>query len=263
MAVDWIVVGRTWVTQSPIIDGGAEDVTASLGGLYLVHPTAALNLLARVVVAMTAAAVAAPAAFVTEARYVRLTSSGVFTVDWTGAEVLRDLLGFSGNLAAASSYTAPLRSPLLWSAGKVLTPDDLLGSHGRKVIDVSATFGKGGNLTVRREGAPEVVNRFSAAHVPKARYFATPPTYVAGDFVYLWESELCTAKKWHVLRGVTEGASVTASASYGSATAIGPYVANMSDTAMYRTPGTRSAGFTLVDAYYDISIPAVVTTQFA
>jgi hypothetical protein len=265
MAVEWLLSGRTWVTQTPTIDASLENVDASLGGLYLVHPTAALDMLARCVVAMTAAGVVAPAAFVTEARYVRLTSSGTFTVDWTtGATVLRDLLGFTGNLAAASSYTATLRSPLLWSPGKVFTPDDILGSHGRRVLDMSATFGAGGNLTTRREGAPTVVNRFSAMHVPKARYFASPPTPLAGDFVYFWEEELCTAKKWHVLRGVTEGSSVTSSASYGSATVLGPYVANMTDAAFRRTPGQRSSGFERVDAYFDTNpIPAVVTSQFA
>ncbi len=100
-------------------------------------------------------------------------------------------------------------------------------------------------------------------HVPLARYHATPSAIVAGDFKHFWENELCTAKKWHVMRGVTEGSSVTASASYGSATVIGPYVADMSDASFRRTPGVRSAGFALVDAYYDVSIPAVVTTQFA
>ncbi len=264
MAVEWLLSGRTWVTQTPTIDGDPFNVAASLGGLYLVHPTAALDMLDQLVLAMTAAGVAAPQAFITEQRYVRLTSSGVFTIDWTtGATGLRDLLGFTGNLAAATSYTATNRSPLLWSPGKVFTPDDVLGSHGRRVLDLSATFGKGGNLTVRREGAPEVVNRFSAMHVPKARYYAGPPTPAAGDFVHFWENELCTAKKWHVMRGVTEGPSVTASASYGSATVIGPYVADMSDASFRRTPFARSSGFGLVDAYYDVSIPAVVTEQFA
>jgi hypothetical protein len=268
MAVEWLLSGRTWVTQTPIIDGVSRNVTASLGGLYLVHPTAALDMLARLVAAMTTGGVAAPAAFITEARYVRLTSSGTFTIDWTtGATGLRDLLGFTGNLAAASAYTATLRSPLLWSPGKVFTPDDVLGSHGRRVLDMSATLGKGGNLTTRREGAPEVVNRFSAMHVPKSRYHSAPPTPVAGDLVHFWENELCTAKKWHVMRAVTEGASTTTSAVYNSGTAghlLGPYVADMTNAAFRRTPGTRSSGFDRVDAYFDTTpIPAVVTTQFA
>ncbi len=265
MAVEWLLSGRVWVTQTPTIDGDLENVAASLGGLYLYHPTDALSMLDQLVAAMTAAGVAAPAAFITEQRYVRLTSSGVFTVDWTtGATGLRDLLGFSANLAAAAAYTAPLRSPLLWSPGKVFTPDDVLGSHGRRVLDLSATLGKGGNLTVRREGAPEVVNRFSAMHVPKARYYNSPPTPAAGDLVHFWENELCTAKKWHVLRGVTEGPSTTASASYPGTDILGPYVADMTDAGFRRTPGVRSSGFTLVDAYFDTTpIPAVVTEQFA
>jgi hypothetical protein len=264
-AVEWLVFGRLWTTQTPIIDGVSRDVTASLGGLYLVHPTtAALDMLARLVAAMTTGGVASPAAFVTEAGYVRLTSSGVFTIDWTtGATTLRDLLGFTGNLAAASAYTAANRSPLLWRPGKVLTPElAQLGVQGQRVLDISATIGQGGNLTVRQEGTPTTVNRFSGRYIPKARYQnSTTPS--AGDYTYAWEYELCTGKKFHILRGVTEGSSTTASASYGSATMLGPYVADLSDGGFRRTPMVRSAGFGLVEAYYDITVPAVLTSQFA
>lgn len=264
MAVEWLVSGRTWTTQTPIIDGVSQNVTASLGGLYLIHPTASLDLLARLVVAMTAGGVAAPTAYITEARYVRLTSSGVFTIDWTtGATTLRDLLGFTGNLAAASSYTATNRSPLLWSPGKVLTPElAQLGVHGQRVLDISATIGQGGNLTVRQEGTPTTVNRFTGRYIPKARYQSSTSS-AAGEYTYFWEYEMCTAKKFHVLRGITEGSSTTTSASYGSATALGPYVADLSDGDFRRTPFVRSSGFGLVDAYYDVSVPVILTSQFA
>jgi hypothetical protein len=262
-AVEWLVFGRLWTTQSFTIEGNPVSVTASLGGLYLTHPTAALDLLARFVVAMTTGTVGSPAAFVTEARYVRLTGAGVFEVDWTGAETLRDLLGFTGTLSGASAYTAPNRSPLLWSPGKVLTPDlAQLGVHGQRVLDISATIGQGGNLTVRQEGTPTTVNRFSGRYIPKARY-QSGATPAAGEYTYAWEYELCTGKKFHILRGVTEGSSTTASASYGSATALGPYVADLSDGGFRRTPFVRSAGFGLVEAYYDITVPAVLTSQFA
>lgn len=263
--VEWLVSGRTWTTQTPTIDASLENVTASLGGLYLIHPvTAGLDMLARLGVAMTSAGVVAPAAYITEAGYVRLTSSGVFTIDWsTGAATLRDLLGFTGNLAAASAYTATNRSPLLFSPGKVLTPERaMLGVHGQRVLDISATIGQGGNQTVRQEGTPSVVNRFSGAHITKARYQAsTTPT--AGDWTYFWEYELCRTMRWHLFRGITEGSSTTVSASYGSATALGPYVADMSDTAFRRTPFVRSSGFERVDACFDITVPVVVTEQFA
>lgn len=264
-AVEWLVSGRTWTTQTPTIDASLENVTAPLGGLYLIHPTTAtLDMLARLVVAMTSAGVASPAAFVTEARYVRLTSSGTFDIDWTtGATTLRDLLGFNANLTGASAYTAPNRSPLLWSGGKVLTPAlAMLGVHGQRVLDISATIGQAGNQTVRQEGSPTTINRFSGAHIPKARYQNTT-TPTAGDWTYFWEFELCTSKKWHMFRGVTEGSSTTVSADYASATALGPYVADLSDTSFRRTPFVRSDGFGRVDAYFDITVPAVVTAQFA
>jgi len=44
-----------------------------------------------------------------------LSAAGTFSVTWTGAAgvVMRDLLGFSGNLSAASSYTSDLRPKYL------------------------------------------------------------------------------------------------------------------------------------------------------
>jgi hypothetical protein len=258
----WCVSSRAVTSYAVTIDGGAQTVTFSLGGGYLVHPTASLDILARLVVAMTTAGVAAPAAYITEDRHVRLTSSGVFTVTWTDT-TFRDLLGFTGNLAAASSYTATNRSPLLWSPGKTENPDrNMLGAN-RVRLDLSVAYGTGGRQTVRIEGSPTEDQTFRWAHIPKERVLATPPTPIAGEYQYFWRYELCGGQRWILLRGVTEGSSTTTSSSYGSATHQGPYKADLSVSEFRSTPFTRSAGFGLVEAYYDCWIPAVQTPEFA
>jgi hypothetical protein len=231
----WCVSSRAVTSYAVTIDGGAQTVTFSLGGGYLVHPTASLDILARLVVAMTTAGVAAPAAYITEDRHVRLTSSGVFTVTWTDT-TFRDLLGFTGNLAAASS---------------------------RVRLDLSVAYGTGGRQTVRIEGSPTEDQTFRWAHIPKERVLATPPTPIAGEYQYFWRYELCGGQRWILLRGVTEGSSTTTSSSYGSATHQGPYKADLSVSEFRSTPFTRSAGFGLVEAYYDCWIPAVQTPEFA
>lgn len=261
---DWCVAGRTFEDTSITVDGSPTALTFPNGGAYLVHPTAALSMLGRLLATLTAGGVVNPAAFVTEAGFVRLTSDNVFTVDWDTATVFRDLLGFSADLAGSSAYTAPARSTLLWSPGKRFTPELApLNSYGQQVIDVSSTIGANGRQTVRREGPPTVVQRFSARHVRKVRYFDSPPTSVPGEFVWFWAEEMTTSAHFVVLRDVIEGASVTDSADYASALALGPYVCDMADDDMHRTPFARSAGFNLVECYYDVGFPVVQTAEFS
>jgi hypothetical protein len=263
-ATVWLCSSRVWPDAGLDVTFNAspQTVTASLGGLHIVHPTAALNLLARFVAAMTLAGVVAPACFITEDRHVRLTSSGVFTVTWTST-ILRDYLGFTGNLSGASSYTATNRSPMLWSPGKTETPELApLGAHGQPLSDISVAFGAGGRQTIRVEGSPTYRQRFKWAHIPKARYYNAPPTPVDGEYAAFWLSEFVGGNRWILLRGVTEGASTTVSAGYGSATYVGPYKADMSQGEMRSLQFARSDGFGRVEAYYDITIPCVLTDEF-
>jgi hypothetical protein len=188
----------------------------------------------------------------------------VFSISWGVATEFRDLLGFAGNLAAASSYTAPNRSTLLWSPGKVFTPELApLDAHGQDVLDISSTIGASGRQTVRREGPATTVQRFSARHVLRVRYYQTPPTPVPGEFVWFFAEEMTTSAHFVVLRRVIEGASVTASATYGSSLALGPYVADMSDDEMHRTPFARASGFERVECLYDVGFPVVKTAEFS
>lgn len=260
---DWVITGRDWETETPTIDGSPTGVTAAANGLYLVHPTASLSLLARLVVAMTSAGVGSPAAFVTEARYVRLTSSGTFTIAWGSATTLRDLLGFTGDLSGASSYTATNRSPLLWSPGKVLTPEQApLDFHGAPVLDASVSVGPLGNIVVRQNGEPSYVNRYSGRHVARDRY-GTSPNAVVGQWLYFLRTELWQAKRVIVLRRVLEGSSVTASADYATSVALGPYRLDLSQSDTRREFVARSEGFGRVEAYYDVTFPVVQTEEFS
>jgi hypothetical protein len=139
--------------QAVTIDGSAETVPA--GPYYLTHATATTSLLAALLAAMTEASVAAPVVTILENRRVRLSSSGVFTVTWTSTQ-LRDLLGFTGNLAGASSYTATNISPLLWSPGFPVTRQTLPDAVGYDVEDAE--------IRVSADGTEQEVD-FHATHV--------------------------------------------------------------------------------------------------
>lgn len=260
---DFFVSSRPWTTQSPVINGGAEDVTAALNGLYLEHPTASLSMLARTVVAMTAGSIASAAAFITEAGYVRLTGGANFTIDWTGATVLRDLLGFTANLSGAAAYTAPNRSPLLWIPGKIVTFErSPRGTRGEPKLDISATIGTGGNMTTRQEGSATQTQRFSVRHIPKAKFWASQ-TAVAGEYRHFWESELTPLRRFILLMNVTVGTSTTASAGYSLSTHVGPYYYDLSDQSTHRFAFSRDTGFERVEAYYPVAVPAVVTSEYS
>src|SRR5690606_8889724 len=88
---EYIISSRSWTTETLTIDGSPTDVTAAAGGLYLWHSTASLSLLARVAAAMAAAGVDDAAAYITDAGYVRLTSSGVFAITWRSEEHTSEL----------------------------------------------------------------------------------------------------------------------------------------------------------------------------
>lgn len=262
---DWLISSRAWTTQTPTIDATPATVTAALSGLYLYHPTPALSLLARVVAAMAAAGVVAPAAVITESRHVRLSSSGTFAITWATATGLRDLLGYTGDLAAAAAYTAPLRSTLLYSPGKVWRPELApLGAHGQAVADLTVTHGPGGRQVVRQEGEPTIVQRFTAQVVAADRYWAAPPALAAGEYRHFWEREIITSQRLYVLRRVYEGDSTTVGADYSASTVVGPsYRADLAQAELRKAAFVRSQAFANVEAYYDLSLPVVQCEDFS
>lgn len=103
--------------QAFTIDAVPSEITA--GSYYLVADDTAVSLLAQLAAELTAAGLAGVSVVVLENRRVRISAGSTFSVTWGSATRLRDLLGFTGNLAGLSSYTATYPSPLLWSGGEV------------------------------------------------------------------------------------------------------------------------------------------------
>ena len=261
---EYMISSRVWTTETPTIDGSPTDVTAAAGGLYLWHPTASLSLLARVVAAMTTAGVADPEAYITEAGFVRLVSSGIFAITWNLATTLRDLLGFSADLAAASSYTAPNRSTLLWRPGTRLSPERSPRlSHGAYVADLSVHQGTQGVQTVREEGSETVVQRYGCT-VYKSRYWADPSAAEQpGDFTHFWRYELKTGQRVFVAYDATEGTDTAAEIDLSGITLAGPYIADMIAPEMRRLQFTRAPGFERIDCRYTVAIPVIQTAEFS
>jgi len=235
----WLVGSVKDASYGVTIAGSAQTIS---GDLYLYHPTSALSLLAAWVTAATTAGLGSPTAVLTRDRKVKLSNGANFTVTWTNT-TLRDLLGFTGNLASASSYTATNVSPLLWSPGKPLLPE----------LSPSGTTGNRRPLAYwtqsPTDGSPFVVahgeridQRWSVSHVSQGRMQTS--SEAGGEWATFFETCAEKGYSWYVYPSVAEetGSSTTATLSNG----LGPYVLAVSG----RAPSwdfQRARGFEYLD----------------
>lgn len=243
----WIIGSVKALDYDVTINASAQSVT---GSRYLYHATSSLSILAGMVAAMTAAGLGTPAAELTRDRKVKLTNGVAFSVTWTDTG-LRDLLGFTGNLAAGTSHTATLVSPLLWSPAKPLTPE--LSPHGtlgiRRPLAFYSMSPSDGSAFVVKHGT-RTDQRWSCTHVDTDRVYTASD--LGGEWATFFDEVAAKGYQWYVYPDVTEDpGSATAATLSG---ALGPYVF----TPAGRAPGwdyRRSQGFTWTDKRADVVIP--------
>ena len=253
MTSSWLVGSAALAAQSVTIDGTPEAIAA--GTYYLYDATASLSLLSKMVAAMTAAGVAAAAGVVLLNRKVKLSSSGVFTVTWPADGVLRDLLGFSGNLAAASSYTASAISPLLWSPGKPESPQrSPLGVAGHRVYNTQIGVAEDGTTFSTTSGYRTIQEyRWTYVHTSRVQTSAE----AGGEFARFF-SEVLIKARWKLYRAIAEDDTSTTAVTWP--TAIGPYFM----TPDSRAPDwdfNRSSGFEFGDCRNDLALKCHVVPE--
>jgi hypothetical protein len=217
----WLVgSARDLAYTSFTIEG---DGTVSISGdYYLAHATAALSLIDEMAAQMTAAGVAGATAVITRDRVVKLASGGAnFAITWSSDTGLRDLLGFTGNLSGAASYTAPNISPLLWSPGKPVNPGQSpLDCHGnRKPLAYWTASPSDGTPFVVSHGE-RVDQTYSALSIAMDRIQTRNESN--GEWVVFFENVAERGYNFMIYPEVTEesGSSTTATLS----TPLGPYV---------------------------------------
>ena len=248
----WLIGSTAIAAQEVTIDGSAEDIAA--GEYYLIHGSADA-LASEMVTAMTAAGVADPVAVILENRRIRLASSGTFTVTWPADGILRSLLGFTGNLAAASSYDATNPSPLFWSPGRTDSSTSPLGLTGRTVYNAIVGVGDDGQPCSTVHGS-RTTNEFWWKLVKLARYQTS--SALGGEYQTFVSEVLIKQHAFALYRGVVEDDSSTTTVTLPAS--LGPYAALPKG----RSPdfnATRSAGFELADARWDVRLPVYVRTE--
>lgn len=85
---------------------------------------------------------------ITSTGKVTITGSGTFSVAWDST-TLRDVLGFTGSLASASSYLSPSASPYVWLPDqRRANPRVPEGQIGAPVSDATATISPTGKSKI-------------------------------------------------------------------------------------------------------------------
>lgn len=247
----WFIGSVTIPAQSFTVNGAAASVAA--GTYYLWDTTSALSLVSQVYGQILANAAGGTALLLGSGK-VRLAASGVFTVTWGTATVLRDLLGYTGGLAAASSYVAPGYSKLWWSPGKpALFANSPLGVSGQRRHIVSQSVSAYTGKAESTSHGSRIYQRFPFEKVDSERIKAADTDTAAGGEYEAWFTQVVVpSARFKVYRDAIEDSASTTTFTYTSV--HGPYVQPLGGDASYTY--TRSAGATWSDLVADITITA-------
>ena len=227
------------------------------GDFYLWDGTASWSLCALMQNTLTAAGVAGGACVLQRDGKIKLSAAGVFSVTWGVGTLLRDMLGFTGNISGSASYSAPNQSPLLFMPGKPETPtQQRLGSVGQKthiVYVASSPYG----------GTAESVSHGSV--ITAGYFFPLVDTDLmvddsnTGGTWGRWTEEVAVkAARWKLYREVLEDPTDTAAVTASLDQPLGPYIVT--------DPNWKwdtSKNFERTDARADLDIKCHVVEEYA
>lgn len=243
-------------SQDVTISGSTETITASLTGMYIYHGTTALSLLDQMIAKMAAAGVTGASAALTKAGKVKLSGSITFTVSWDDT-TLRDMLGFTGNLSGASSYTADNISKYIWFPGRGHTPEESPIAVGGAVNYMrNQTIAPDGSQVTFVHGSTYTTETLKFDVVPKD-YFETENAS-GGEFTEFWKTVLVQGARFQHYEYQTFDS--TSSDTFTPSPALGPYVLRGAQSVR---PFSRNTGAPRVDKYYDLSIPMLKVAEYS
>lgn len=216
-------VDSSWLIGSTILGAEAITVDATAVSLtadtyYLYDPTAGRSLITHFGTQVVAAVGGTCDLVIQRDRKVRITFNTARSVTWTGT-VLRDLLGFTGNLAAATTHTAPNISPLLWSPGFPATPATIVGVEGYSRDHKVVAKSDDGTVAQVTFFSSETWQDLSWTHIVASRMRHL--TVGGGTFHEFYEQSLKLGYRCKHYAVTEDSASTTAAT---IPTGLGPYV---------------------------------------
>ncbi len=195
---------------------------------------------------------AVSAVFLVDSGKIRLNAGGVFDVSWGTASTLRDLLGFTGDLAGADGYTAPNKSPLMWTPGKPETPvGHRLGVVGHRVPTVYQAVSPYSGKAESVSHGSRTFARYLWPMVDSELVVATGNP--GGTFARFFDEVAVKSARWKLYREVEEDPNGNSSVLASLNQPVGPYVFSNTrngPTWQYDT----SKGFERTDRRADIEV---------
>lgn len=219
----WLVGSITIPLQTWTFDGASASIAA--GTYYLRHPTAARSLIDLFDAANLAATPTTITSTTTlrQNRHVRVTRSSAAALTWGAATILRDLLGFTGNLASGTSSDADNISPLLWSPGYPGTPSTVIGIDGYVKKHESVFKSDDGTRQRRVRYGTEKWQELAWDHIVPTRLQAVGSVAAGGGTFHEWlEQSASLGYHFYHYEQVTEDTGSTSAVSWP--TPLGPYV---------------------------------------
>ena len=222
--VDWFVGSITIPQQDFTANGFACSIAA--GSYYLRHTTANLSLLALFATEVEdQAGVGALGVTVKRSRLVADLWDAPVAVVWGGATALRDLFGYTGDLASATTHTATNISPLLWSPGYPATPTkDIRGSEGYLVPQQVISASDDGSDEFTYHFGEETHQDLEWSHIDPSRLKITGSEAAQGGTFYQFhrQSGMIGRRLLYYQDVVEDAADSTTDVTWP--TQLGPYV---------------------------------------
>jgi len=242
--------------------GGAEVVTVSAGNYFLTDDTDAVSLTEQTELAIeTHTGVAGATVSILENRKVRIVTNVATAITWGSATLLRDILGFTGDLGSATTHTADNVSEYLWSPGRTETPTEApLGVVGDRHYDTVIGVDAAGTTLIATENTSRRVNAFSWRMVTTARYWDSDGS--GGTYQAFWEAVLRHEWQWYLHRNVDEDLSGSSAVTLAEADKLGPYKMRPGRQGM-RMGFNRETGFERVDAMHSVDLAAIEVVEFS
>lgn len=239
-----------------------DRIATDKTGFYLYHTTAALSLISLFQLEMVSEGIVGAAVRILKNRKVRISATNNFTVNWTST-LLKNILGFDGDLAGSNSYIAENISPLLWSASKPESPAEApLNCLGRTVYDTKFSTAPDGTQ-VSSSSYDQIINTFNWNFVPMSRFQtdANLEYDIGGEYITFFDWVLNRANKFYLWRNIEEDDSSTSQVTWTNA--LGPY--GFRPTRNPISPGFQrpsQGGLDRVDRRCVVSLDCLITPEW-
>jgi hypothetical protein len=203
---------------------GAVGVVVPAGPLYLQDSNSALSYASALATAINTQCVDITACSIRllENRCIQIvfTAAGNVTVNWGSNTDLRDILGFTGTLSGATSYTATLISSRIWVPGLTEIGRARLGRVGVPVQDTQVGGGGGATRPAMTTHNRRETNALEWRAVDNARVWVTE---AGGEHIAFWTDVLTEGRQFLHFRATNEDATSTTAITLTSGNRLGPY----------------------------------------